>query len=426
MNHNKDITGEGNSVKKKLKLLFFTHHGADAARSGAIAHALAENGHEITFVHTAPTARLRTTVTESGGIRWVSVPDLLWGRARTGWDLWSTFRRKAYLKQDNGPYDLIHCFETRPATIHPALYYQRRHNVPMITDWNDWWGRGGIIDHFRPKWYRMLFGRLETYYEEAFRKQAAGLTVIATALGQRAQALGVPADNICHIQGGTFPDFFLDRSKEECRKRCGLPLEHPVLGFSSLNLHWDLDVVIKTIAIVAKKYPSIKLILTGQTNNRVHELARSHGVENHLFVTGFLPKEDLPWYLGCADLFVLPFPDTLYNLGRWPNKLGDYLSLGRPTVANPIGDVKTFFDKHDVGLLADWDPVDFADKVMQLLDDSELSQRLGKNARQAALQYDYPTLIEKLEDFYLRILDTECGVDRTREADLPVICGASD
>ena len=395
------------SLKRQLKLLFIAHHGAQSVRPRSIALALTEKGHSVTFLHTAEKARLKTEVSESDGIRWVAAPDLLWGRARTGWDPWSMFRRIAYLKGDQGPYDLIHCFETRPATIHAAKYYSRRHNVPIVTDWNDWWGRGGIIDHFRPKWYRMLFGGLETYYEEAFRTKAAGLTVIATALGQRAQKLGVSPDNICHLQGGTFPDYFRDRSKEECRKRVGLPVGDPVLVFSSFNGHWDLDIVMKTLAIVAKKYPAVKLMITGRSTSKVHDLAQSHGVQDHLLLTGFLSKEDLPWYMGCADLFVLPFPDTPYNVGRWPNKLGDYLALGRPTVANPVGDVRTFFEKHEVGLLAAWDHVDFSEKVLQLLDDPDLSRGLGRSARETALRYDYPSLTDKLEDFYARILEGE-------------------
>jgi hypothetical protein len=44
---------------------------------------------------------------------------------------------------------------------------------------------------------------IETYYEEAFRARAAGLTVIASALAQRAIGLGVRPDRICHLPGGT-------------------------------------------------------------------------------------------------------------------------------------------------------------------------------------------------------------------------------
>ena len=231
------------------------------------------------------------------------------------------------------------------------------------------------------------------------------MTVIADALSERAQDLGFPRDRICKIQGGTFPDYFVDRSIDECRKRVGLSDDGPILAFSSADGHWDLDIVMKTLAIVARKHPKVQLMLTGQTSDLVRGMAREQGVEDRLILTGYLSKEDLPWHMGCADVFLLPFPDTLYNRGRWPNKLGDYMALGRPTVANGIGDVGPFFQRHDIGLLAECDSTDFADKVIRLLDDEALRQELGRSARETAEQYDYPKLIGKLDEFYTQLLE---------------------
>jgi len=175
----------------------------------------------------------------------------------------------------------------------------------------------------------------------------------------------------------------------------------PVIGFSSSDTHLDLEIVMAALAIVVQQFPGVKLLITGQTGSSIHELAKEYQVEECLILTGFLPFEDLPWYLGCADLFVLPFPDTIYNRGRWPNKICDYLSLGRPTVANPCGDIKFLFEKYEIGLLAEWDPEDFAQKIITLLKDSHLANRLGEEARKVAIyEYPWPVLVERLEDFY--------------------------
>ena len=153
-----------------------------------------------------------------------------------------------FLSRDQETYDLVHCFETRPSTIYPALYYTRRHKRPLVTDWNDWWGRKGLIEVNRPRWYRILFGWMETYYEEAFRSHAAGLTVISTGLIQRAIKLGVRPELICHITGGSLPDLFQAHTIEECRKRVGFPLSEPILGFSSINSHLDMEIVFDSLS----------------------------------------------------------------------------------------------------------------------------------------------------------------------------------
>ncbi len=113
-------------------------------------------------------------------------------------------------------------------------------------------------------------------------------------------------------------------------------------------------------------------------------------------------------FLGSADVLLLPMADRPYNYGRWPNKMSDYLSLARPTVSNPIGDIKTLFDTYPVGLLAEWDPQDFANKINILLDNPELATEYGQKARWVAEnQYSWVTFGEKLENFYYRILEIE-------------------
>ena len=394
-------------MNQQLNILMISHHRRYriTTRQHPIAKSLVERGHRVTILVTADTRRKGIKESEWDGFKVVEAPDLLWGRLRSGWDPWSVFWRTIYLSQDNNAYDIVHCFETRPATIHPALYFCKRLHLPLLTDWIDWIGRGGLITVNRPVWYRYLFGQVETYYEESFRAGADGLTVISNALANRAIDLGIPPEKIFYLPGGTFPDLFQMRSTDECRQRVNLNVaDGPVIGFSSSDTHLDLEIVMAALAIVAQQFPGIKLLITGQTGPSIHELAKEYEVEEYLILTGFLPFEDLPWYLGCADLFVLPFPDTIYNRGRWPNKICDYLSLGRPTVANPTGDIKFLFEKYEIGLLAEWDPEDFAQKIITLLKDSHLANRLGDEARKVACEYRWPILVERLEDFYFETL----------------------
>ncbi len=397
----------GLDERSSLKILMISHHRRfkAAARSHVIARHLVARGHSVTLLLTADERRFKLTESSWDGVRVIEAPDLFWGRLRSGWDLWNLIRRKLFLDGEPGAYHLVHCFDTRPATIYPALAYTRRHDLPLLTDWNDWWGRGGLIVESRPAWYRWLFGGLETYFEEAFRKRADGLSVISTALSERAAGLGVPPEMICVLPGGALPQEFLDRPVEACRRHAGLEFEGPVLGFSSLDSYLDMDLVMRSIALLRGRDPTIRLLVTGMPSAKLLQAAREHGVEANVHLTGFLPIEELPWYLGCADLFLLPFPNKVYNVGRWPNKIGEYMSLGRPTVSNPVGDIRSLFETHQVGLLADWDPESFAGKIQELLDDHTLATQLGVNARKAALEvFDWRLLVKKLEDYYFEVL----------------------
>lgn len=82
------------------------------------------------------------------------------------------------------------------------------------------------------------------------------------------------------------------------------------------------------------------------------------------------------------------------------------MSLGRPTVSDPVGDIKGLFEDHKIGVLASWDPIDFSEKILYLLKNPEIAFRLGDNARDAAVTvYDWKLLVCRLEEFYATLLN---------------------
>lgn len=394
-------------MEHKLNLLMISGYRRFRlhVRAYAIAKHLVDLGHNVTLMTTADRRRWGIVELDWDGVRTIECPDLLWGRLRQGVDPWNALHKVLFLRAEEQPYDLIHCFDTRPATIHPALFYKKRYHLPMVTEWIDWWGRGGLVNEMRPQWYGPLFGPIETYYEEAFRTRAEGLVVISRALAERAWDLGVDPGRTLYLPNGSWNDLFTVPDPVICRRKVGINVNGPIIGFSSMDSYLDMPVVMEALARVVRRYPDAQLLITGSPPTAISEIADTYKLQQNLLLTGFLPFEDLPWYLGCADLFVLPFPDKVYNVGRWPAKINGYMSVGRPTVTNPVGDMKTLFQEHDIGLLAKWEPEDFAEKIIFLLENPDKARELGKNARRLSVdEYDWMVLVVKLEAFYYKIL----------------------
>ena len=144
-------------------------------------------------------------------------------------------------------------------------------------------------------------------------------------------------------------------------------------------------------------------MVVGPASSRVLNQARQFGLEDRLWQTGFVSDEDLSWYLGCADVMCLPMVDRAANRGRMPGKIMYYMAAGRPTVASPIGDIRSIVGDHQVGLLSDDDG--FAAALITLLTNDSLRAELGRNARRIAeTEYSWPQLVDRLEAFYQRIL----------------------
>jgi len=141
----------------------------------------------------------------------------------------------------------------------------------------------------------------------------------------------------------------------------------------------------------------------GHARQTADELA----ISDKVVLAGIKPYNELPDYYAASDVLAMPLRDTLFNRARWPNKIGDHLAAGRPTVSNPVGDVQDLFKKHSIGLLARSDDAeDFARQVIHLFENPDVAERMGEQARELAEgEYSWEKMTGQLERFYFATLD---------------------
>ena len=332
------------------------------------------------------------------GVVMVESPDLLFGKLRSGWDPWTTLRRMQYLK--NRDYDLVHAFETRPATIYPILNLMKRKRIPLAIDWIDWWGHGGLIVEHRPLWYRLIFSSVETWFEEHFRPLADASTVISRGLKRRAESLGVSSQSIFWVPNGCSTKE-TDSPPVGCRAFFNIPENSYVVGFSALDVTMGIEIVLEAIAILAKNHPNVILMMTGKCGPPIASKISQNNISKITRVLGYLNTEDYKKAISCANVFVIPFPQRVANLGRWPGRINDYLSAGIPVVTNPVGEMKELLSLHKIGLLAREDKEDISEKIQILMKDKCLSEKMSKNARNlAANELSWKSIVDRVEETY--------------------------
>jgi glycosyltransferase involved in cell wall biosynthesis len=392
-----------------LRILLVSNHRRFKInfRAHPWARALAKRGHEVDVLCHANTERWRTRIEHVDGFRIIENPDLLVGALRQGWDPYCAWRRWRFLKHEDVQYDIIHCLDTRLAVIWPALAYARAKGIPIVSDWIDWWGRGGLIAKRRPWWYRFLFAGIETWFEEHYRAQLDGLTTISHALLERGVRLGCSRDRAIVIHGGADMATFSNvPAKADAKRALDLNPDAPVLCFSGLDVLIDLPLAIHAYERVRREVPETQLLLVGPTAAHARPLLTNPAAWAGVKALGPIPFAKLPEHLAAADIFLTPYSNEIANIGRWPNKVGDYMAVGRPIVSNPVGEVKWLFDTYAVGVLADETPDSVADAVLALLRDPKAADAIGRQARRVAeTVFAWDQQIFKLERWYYMILD---------------------
>jgi glycosyltransferase involved in cell wall biosynthesis len=384
-----------------MKILLLNHNLVERStfyRAFYFGRELADCGHEVTLATVSRQNVLRPVVALREGVRVIETPD--WGvsLARTGWDPWDTAWRVARFLGERP--DLVHGFDCRPVVLGPSLALKALAHTPWVSDWADWWGRGGAIS-LRKSWIgRVGFAPFETFLEERFRQFADQVTVTSRALAERALGLGIARERVHFIPSGANVRTIPVLDQRSCRAELGLPADAPIACFVGF-VQYDLALAVRAFAVARRSVPDALLLLVGPRNREAEQLIAELGLSGAVHSTGTLPFARVPVPMGASDVLLLPFSNTLTNRARGPIKLGDYLAAGRAVLANPVGDLVDVFQADDVGVLASDDAEGYGTALAGLLKDLEKTAWLGRTARQVAEQkYAWKQVAEKLIAVY--------------------------
>lgn len=151
-----------------------------------------------------------------------------------------------------------------------------------------------------------------------------------------------------------------------------------------------LKVLLHAAGRLHREGRGFKLLLTGNMdhNPELVDLLEKLDLKKHVVLTGFLSREELITAMSTADILVEPKTAHEQNLAAFPQKLAEYLAMGRAVVASAIGDIPRYLRDHDNALLCPaGDEVALARALRELLEDGSLRQKLSQRARETAVQY---------------------------------------
>lgn len=157
--------------------------------------------------------------------------------------------------------------------------------------------------------------------------------------------------------------------------------------------------LIDAIAIVAKKIPDVRLEIIGdgyQKNDLVNK-TQILGLENNINFLGEVAHDLLPQHLARADVFVRPSLSEGLGIAFL-----EAMSAGIPVVATPVGGIVDFLEDGRTGLFCKvGDAEDIAEKIMTLLNDSELREHIIAQAKEVIDEsYTWSIIIEKFRNLY--------------------------
>jgi glycosyltransferase involved in cell wall biosynthesis len=199
--------------------------------------------------------------------------------------------------------------------------------------------------------------------------------------------------NGVHIPGSVSPELFYTQFPALKGKRI-------ILFLGRIHFKKGLDLLVKSWATLAKKWPEAHLVLAGpdfeNTRSTVEQLIAERGISDQVLLTGMLPGE-MKWSaLAAAQCFVLPS----YSEGLSVSIL-EALGIGLPVIITEqcnLPDVKLIH----AGWCIQPDVDQLSCSISEFLNNSpEANREIGARGRNLILKrYNWTSVANQMSDLY--------------------------
>ncbi|RIK26321.1 MAG: glycosyl transferase family 1, partial [Chloroflexi bacterium] len=128
-----------------------------------------------------------------------------------------------------------------------------------------------------------------------------------------------------------------------------------------------------------------------------------NNLQAHVSYIAGVPKEEVPAWLQRGDIFL-----NTTNVDNTPVSVIEAMACGLCVVRTNVGGIPYLLDhEQDALLVPPNDPDAMADAVRRILTEPGLAERLSRNARRKAEQFDWETILPQWERLLTEVAQRE-------------------
>lgn len=168
--------------------------------------------------------------------------------------------------------------------------------------------------------------------------------------------------------------------------------------FLQYNIYKGLETAVKAIKVLSDKNYSVRLIVTDDINRyndpvacNIQQYIATNNLQDSILIVGPKKHSDLSYLYQSSDIFV--FPSYVESFGHG---LIEAMANGLPCV---VSDLQVFHELADtaVSYFSPGDPFDLAEKIIRIINDSELQKIMSEKSIQKAREYSWKRHVNSIE-----------------------------
>ncbi len=249
------------------------------------------------------------------------------------------------------------------------------------------------------KWYAAL----------VFRRTLEAATAISSISQVLKDALvaqwGVAPGKIFVIPNGVDTERFKPSQPCESLKTSLGIKDEVVVTFVGGFYPWHgIEMLIDAFREAVGEATNVKLLLVGDgfLMPVILEKIAQNNLAGSVILTGQVEHRAVPEYLSISDICVAPYPELDSHIWFSPMKVYEYMAAGKAILASGTGQISDVIQHGLTGLLVESGNVEQLSKALvELIRDPALRDRLGRNARQQAVeQHSWDHHLDQWEALY--------------------------
>lgn len=244
-------------------------------------------------------------------------------------------------------------------------------------------------------------------YERLNLLAATRIFVVSDVERRNLEGSGVDANRIIiNPNGVNTEEFYPGVGGTRARRKLDLNDGEVLVGFVGTFGPWH---GVLTLAQAIKSIPSsssIRFLLVGRgaLHDEVEQFLKSECETGRVIFTGAVEHARVPALLDACDVLVaphVPLTDGSEFFGS-PTKLFEYMAMGKGIVASRLGQIGEVLSHEETALLVEPGNAEtLAEAIIRMVDSSELRERLGKKARELAVEnYTWKHNAQRVLDAY--------------------------